>query len=615
MIFRVTEGRSFLFAFVTVIMFGVTSIAGAAHGLMYSLIPPTDDEALEQWLQRTIADMTIAEKVGQLFVPYVYGQSIHDDHPDNVSRNRAYAGTDNFAELIEKYHVGGIILAGWAGNFVTLEQTIALTHDIQQVAMSQRLPIPLLLGADAESAAPLRNVTTSFPGNMAFGAVGDEELAYKAAQTIGRELKAIGINQNYAPVADVNVNPANPVIGLRSFGSDSDLVAALTVAQTKGYQDVGVVATAKHFPGHGNTDVDSHVGLPIIYHSLEQLWEIDLKPFQAAIDAGLDAMMTAHIVVPALDASGRPATLSKPILTDLLRETMGFDGVILTDALNMQGVREMFGDDRVAVEAVLAGVDLLLFPMNMTIQYNAVLEAVERGEITETRLDESVYRLLKLKAKRGLFDEAFMSMSIGDSKADGNAQTDLVGSNAHRAIAQTVAERSITLVKNDRRVLPLKEPAETKVFVTGPNIAPLVSALQEAGATTQQLQTSANPDEEAINRAVASSGNSDVIIVLTSNATAAQAALVNALRDTGIPVITVATSRPYDINAYPDAETHLVTFGSHPDTMKALPDVLFGRINPSGRLPVSIPARNEPSNTLFPFGHGLTEPLGLADSH
>src|SRR5699024_6508054 len=235
-----------------------------------------------------------------------------------------------------------------------------------------------------------------FPGNMALGATRSEAYAAESAGILGKELSSLGINMNYAPVADVNINPANPVIGVRSFGENPDLVSRLTVAQVNAYQEENVIASAKHFPGHGDTDVDSHYGLPIINHDLETLHEVDLKPFKAAIEAGIDSIMTAHIVVPALDDSGLPATLSKPILTDLLREEMGFEGLIITDSLGMSGAN-VVPEDRVAIEAFKAGNDVLLNPPDVELAYNSMMEAVESGEISEERVDESVYRILEAK--------------------------------------------------------------------------------------------------------------------------------------------------------------------------------------------------------------------------
>jgi len=243
---------------------------------------------------------------------------------------------------------------------------------------------------------------TRFPGAAEVGATGKPSLAGDVAEATGAELRALGVNLDFAPVADVNIDPRNPVIGRRAYGNKPGEVAKMVGAAVKGFDAAGVAATAKHFPGHGDTRVDSHTGLPVIKHTRAQWERLDAPPFKAAIAAGVDAIMTAHIVFPKLDPSGDPATLSKPILTGLLRRELGFKGVISTDALNMAGARVKYDDGEVAVRAVLAGADLLLMPNNLPKQYQAVLKAVASGRISKARLDESVTRLLTLKHKRGL---------------------------------------------------------------------------------------------------------------------------------------------------------------------------------------------------------------------
>ncbi len=286
--------------------------------------------------------MTLREKVGQMFVPYVYGESAGTTAPADVSANRTLYGVDNATQLIDKYRPGGIIYFSWSNNVNNPRQIAGLSNGIQRAAMGQPGMIPMLISADQEQGVVVRvdEPATQFPGAMALGATRNTESARTAAAITGRELRAIGINQDFAPVADVNVNPKNPVIGVRSFGSDPSLVSGMVAAQVRGYQqDANISATAKHFPGHGDTAVDSHYGLPVITHNRSKLESVDLPPFRAAIGSGVDAIMSAHIVVPALDDSGRPATLSRPILTGLLRNELGYDGLIVTDALTMEGVR------------------------------------------------------------------------------------------------------------------------------------------------------------------------------------------------------------------------------------------------------------------------------------
>ena len=396
---------------------------------------------------------------------------------------------------------------------------------------------------------------------------------------------------NFAPVADVNVNPANPVIGVRSFSEDPGLVSDMTVAQVGAYQNENMIATAKHFPGHGDTATDSHYGLPIITHDLETLHKIDLKPFKAAIDSGIDAIMTAHIVVPALDDSGLPATLSKPILTGLLREELGFKGLIITDSLGMSGAN-VVPPERVAVEAFKAGADILLNPPNVEVAYYGMLEAAKSGEISKKRIDESVYRILEAKLKRGLFENPYT-----DESAISN-----IGTADHLAAADEIANKSITLVKNENSVLPIKH--SDKIFVTGPSTGKpemLSNLIKAKGFDSYFYSTGASPTAVQINSAVLQAQQADKVIVTTytANTNTAQQDLVNALLKTGKPVIVAAIRNPYDLMAFPHVNAYLATYGDRDVSVKALERVLTGEFNPSGKLPVTIPS-------LYGFGAGLS---------
>lgn len=559
-----------------------------------------DDQARRGWIESKLRHMTLEEKVGQLFMTYAYGQSVADPDPAMVSANRHDYGVDNFSQLIERYHLGGIIYFAWSGNVASPEQIARLSNGIQQTTMSLRMPIPMLVATDQEQGVVVRitEPATQFPGSMALGAARLPELAYRAAWITGRELKAVGVNQDLAPVADVNVNALNPVIGVRSFGSEPALVAELMQAQVHGYQQEQVAATAKHFPGHGDTAVDSHTGLPIINHSLEQLAQIDFPPFQAAIERGVDAIMTAHIVVPALDDSGRPATLSRPILTGVLRERLGYDGLIITDALTMEGVRQMFGDARVPVEAIKAGADMMLMPPNLDLAYRSVLAAVHDGEITEKRIDESVYRILRLKLYRGLFSNPYV---------DEAAITTTVGTPEHLAVADEIAEKSLTLLKNDAGVLPLQANSGQRILVTGwgsVTTASLAMYLAPRGVTPRVFETGARPSAAVRQEALWRAQASDLVIVTTMKASASpeQQSLVRALLQTGKPVIVAAVRDPYDIAYFTEAQTYLATYSYRPVSMKALARVLFGELEATGALPVMVPVVGHPDAVLYPYG-------------
>ncbi|MEC5423944.1 glycoside hydrolase family 3 protein [Virgibacillus sp. C22-A2] len=559
--------------------------------------PGWDDgeKAKHGWIVSKMNQMTLEEKIGQLFVIHMYGQTPTDPNFEdtNLRMNR---GAKNFKEAIERFHIGGVIYFNWTDNIglpMNAAQVNALSNGLQDIAMEQELPIPLIISTDQEGGIVQRVTSpgTVFPGNMALGATRSIEFAAQSATIMGTELSSLGINMNFAPVADVNINPENPVIGVRSFSEDPDLVSDLTVAQVKAYEEQNLIPTAKHFPGHGDTNVDSHYGLPIINHDLETLYNVDLKPFQAAIDNGIDAIMTAHIVVPALDDSGLPATLSKPILTDLLREEMGFDGLIVTDSLGMSGAN-VVEPNRVAVEAFKAGNDILLNPPNVEVAYNAMIEAVESGEVSEDRVDESVYRIIKAKMEKGLF---------GNPNTD-PAAIENIGTEENLNKATEIANKSITLVKNEADLLPLQN--EESVFITGPSLGDpgyLSELLQDKGYEATSYATGTSPSASQIAEATEQAAEADTIIVTsyTANTNTAQQQLVEALMETGKPVIVTAMRNPYDIMVFPDVNAYLATYGNLEVSVEALARVLSGEINPEGQLPVTIP-------DLYDFGYNLS---------
>ncbi|MFB7212881.1 glycoside hydrolase family 3 protein [Streptomyces sp. NPDC056255] len=573
-----------------------------------------DSAATTNRLKRIISGMSLEEKVGQLFVMRVYGHSATDPDQADIDANMAEIGIRTAAEMIDKYHVGGIIYFAWAHNTRDPHQIAELSNGIQRAGLAGPTPLPLLVSTDQEHGIVCRvgEPATLMPGAMALGAGGSRSDARRAGQIAGAELAAIGINQNYAPDADVNVNPANPVIGVRSFGSDPQSVAAMVAAQVKGYQSSKIASTAKHFPGHGDTSTDSHTGLPVITHTREQWAELDKPPFRAAIAAGIDSIMTAHIVVPALDPAEDPATLSHPILTGILREELGYDGVVVTDSLGMEGVRTKYGDDRVPVLALKAGVDQLLNPPSLDVSWNAVLEAVKSGEISEARIDESILRILRLKTKLGLFDDPFVSRAGVDRT---------VGTRAHLAAADRIAERTTTLLANDGAVLPLSRRSHKNLLVvgadpaspsgtTGPPTTTLATAFGELGHAATALSTGTAPTAAKIAEAVAAAQGKDAVVVATYNvsATSSQRTLVSALAATGVPVITVAIRNPYDIAqlAGTGFAANLATYSWTDVELRAAARVIAGRAEPRGTLPVPVQRADDPSKVLHPVGYGLT---------
>ena len=569
---------------------------------------PSDTESTPRGLiVSKIARMSLEEKVGQLFVSNAYGTTADTTDPADVAQNQALYGVDTPAQVVQKYHLGGVIYFNWTNNANNPPQIAGLSNGLQRAAAAERMHIPLLISTDQETGIVARvgPPATQFPGNMAIGATRNPDYAYTTANITGQELRAIGINQDFAPDSDVNVAPRNPVIGVRSFGSDPSLVASMAAREVDGYQDANVASTAKHFPGHGDTDTDSHTGLPVIGHTLEQWKQIDLPPFQADIAHHIDSIMTAHIVVPALDPSGDPATLSKPIMTGILRNQLHYDGVVITDSLAMQGVRDKYGDDRVPVLALKAGVDQLLMPPNMDLAYNSVLKAVRDGELSEARIDQSVYRVLRLKYERGLFANPYV---------DENRVAAVVGTPAHLAAAQGITDHTTTLVENDG-TLPLAKDSGKHVLVTGYGVhttAQLAADLAQRGVTADVDQTGAAPSAAAISTAAKQAAAHDVTVVTTytawSDANQSQRQLVAALVATGKPVIVVAVRDPYDLAYFPTMTTGLATYSYTDVGLESLSRVLFGEVNPSGKLPVTIPVAGTNDQPLYPFGFGLNYP-------
>ncbi|MFI1840778.1 glycoside hydrolase family 3 protein [Streptomyces microflavus] len=590
---------------------GVLSATGtaSAHPADASTNASTDRR-----LRRIIAGMSLEEKVGQLFVMRVYGHSATDPDQADIDANLKEIGVRTAAELVATYHVGGIIYFTWAHNTRDPHQIAALSNGIQRAALAGRSRVPLLISTDQEHGIVCRvgEPATLLPGAMALGAGGSRSDTRRAAWIAGAELAAVGINQNYAPDADVNVNPANPVIGVRSFGSDPESVAELVAAQVKGYQGAGVAATAKHFPGHGDTSTDSHTGLPVIGHTRQQWEELDAPPFRAAIRARIDSVMTAHIVVPALDPSEDPATLSRPILTGILREELGYDGVVVTDSLGMEGVRTKYGDDRVPVLALLAGVDQLLNPPNLSVAWNAVLEAVRGGEISEARIDASILRILRLKTKLGLFRDPFVS---------GRGVDRTVGVRKHLLDADRIAERTTTLLADPGALLPLSRRTHRRLLVvgadpaspsgtTGPPTTTLAGAFTELGFSATALSTGTAPNPAKITEAVAAAQGRDAVVVATYNITAGstQRTLVDALVATGVPVVAVAIRNPYDAAhlAGRGLAAVLATYSWTDVELRAAARVIAGRADPEGRLPVPVQRADDPARVLYPVGHGLS---------
>ncbi|MEV6103804.1 glycoside hydrolase family 3 N-terminal domain-containing protein [Streptomyces sp. NPDC051940] len=590
----------------------LAGMAGAAVALGAAKLPAASAASLRDKARALARRMTLEQKIGQLFVVEVAGRDAYDVTDAAKAVNRGRYGVDTPAEVVRKYQPGGVIYfsARSDDNLGDPAQIARLSNGLQEVALGLPNGTPLNISTDQEGGLVFRMPTpptTEQPGNMALGATWSPGDAFRSYQIIGEELKSVGINANYGPVADVNVNPANPVIGIRSFGAQPEVVAQYVTAAVRGLHRGGVAATAKHFPGHGDTDTDSHFGLPRIPHTREQMDTIDLPPFRAAIEAGIETIMTAHVVVPSLDASGAPATMSHPILTGLLRDELGFEGLVVTDALDMQGASGTYPPDVAAVTALKAGADVLVLSPNMDLAHGAVLAAVNSGDIPMSRVEESVVRVLTHKLQRGLYDDVFVSQKRA---------VQVVGNAEFLADAREITSRSTTLIKNEGGALPLA-PGARKVLVTGwgpTQTARIGNSFTSRGHTVTVRETGGMPSATAISGAVAAAAGADLVVVssflaiantATGDKGAAQVALVNALLATGKQVVVIGVRNPYDINRYPGAPLYLTTLGYNVTNIDCGVQVILGELNPSGRLPVAIPDLANPGTDLYGIGHGL----------
>lgn len=551
-------------------------------------------------ITKAIHSMTVKEKVGQMLMPDFR----------NWNGKPVTEMNDEIRELVKKYHLGGVIL--FRENVVTTEQTVRLVDAYKKANEDYGL----LLSIDQEGGIVTRLQSgTDFPGNMALGATRSIELAESVGHAIGSELHSLGINMNLAPVLDVNNNPDNPVIGVRSFGEDPQLVADLGTAYAKGLQKAGMAATAKHFPGHGDTAVDSHLGLPSVPHDKERLLKVELYPFQQAMDQGMDAIMTAHVTFPKIDPTkviskkdgteiALPATLSYEVLTNLVRKEMGFEGVISTDALNMKAIADHFGPVDTAIRAVNAGTDIVLMPVGLEEVANGLYAAVENGEVTEERLDQSVERLLILKAKRGIYKQV-NETPIDEKIAHAEK---IVGNKAHKDLENEVARKSVTLVKNNG-VLPANKDNINSIVVVGNTYSEnLQQALIAYHPSVELIKSAQVLSQEQLQKVQ----NADLVVLgtYTFNVSGRLPSspqmqmvqqVINAAPD---KTIAVGIRNPYDIMAFPEISGYLAQYSFRDASFRAAAETIFGMNNPSGKLPVTI--FKDAETVLYPFGHGLS---------
>jgi len=566
-----------------------------------------------KWANEQLRKMSLEEKVGQLISVGVNATFLNQD-------------SDAFRSLkhqIEDNKVGGVIL--FRG---PVYESVILVNRMQQLAR-----YPLLVSADLESGAGMRfDDTVNFPWNMAVGATGNPEYARRQGEITAREARALGVHQIFAPVVDVNNNAANPVINVRSYGENPADVARFAAAFTEGAQNAGAIATAKHFPGHGDTAVDSHRGLPEINVSRERLNTVEFVPFKATVDAGVGAVMVGHIALPQIDATAvkplpenlkskpidtdqngeiidekaaMPATMS-PVIGNILRNDLKFDGMIVTDALSMSGLTIYFTPEEAAVRALEADADMLLKPADVDASFRGVLQAVKSGRITEQRVEKSARRILAAKYDLGLVKERMTPIDSIDR---------VVGSKDVMALATEIAEHAITLVRNEDKLVPLKPG--TRIFnlaVTNGDdrswIAnPFVSRLKSAGVKVETVVLDERSTMEEVQKAVNRGKAADLVIaslygrvrsgqVSSVGIPQAGARALSWLMSEEKPIVGISFGNPYLLESFRGLRTYVVTYGDMPALQQAAARALLGEIDVVGRLPISLPG-------LYPRGTGI----------
>ncbi len=621
-----------------------------SSGAVTSYAESGDDEiSASADIEQMISEMSLNQKIEQMIMITLHSWN------DGKSFENVTSLNEELTNLIKDHNFCGVAL--YAENISSIAQTVALTNEIQQAALSSECGIPMLISADQEGGDIYRLTTgTTTCGNMALGAARDPQLAYENAQILGSEITALGINTDLAPVIDVNNNPLNAVINIRSFSSDPELVSQLGTAYINGLHSVGSIVTCKHFPGHGDTSVDSHTGLPLIDKSYEELKKEELYPYAAAIEAGTDMIMTTHIQYPQIEKNvyvsklddgfiTLPATLSKTIITDILRGDMGYEGVVITDAMQMSAIRQHFDLIEAAVMALNADVDILLEPLY--IQSSEDIEALENyidylaekaenGNIPVETIDKSVARILTMKQERGILDY---------TPKDPAAASQTVGSAENREKALQIAERGVTLIKNDNDLLPLKLDDDAKVLYFYPysNVENtmyfVLDRLKKEGIVPEGVTADCNCIQEHTAADFEENIKSCEAVIIdfemyraanidSSNTRGWQAVffdeLVKLAHDNGKKVIAISGNQPYDIARITAADAVLACYSANP--MEALPVdgqentaygvnypaaliTVFGGNSPTGKLPVDIPAldgnQQLTDKVLFPFGYGL----------
>jgi beta-N-acetylhexosaminidase len=585
----------------------------AANDLKPYSRKPTKDAL--KWADKQLRGMSLDEKIGQLI---------------SIGINATFLNQESDAyrvlrRQVEENHVGGIIL--FAG---PVYESAVLVNRMQQYAR-----VPLLISADLERGGGMRLFdTTDFGWVMALGATGNPDYARRMGEITGREARALGIQQIFAPVVDVNNNAANPVINVRSFGEDPVEVGRYAGAFIKGAQSNGVIATAKHFPGHGNTATDSHRGLPSLNFSLADLNRVELIPFRASIEAGVGAVMVGHIALPQIDPSPvsplpsslriradtteegeivaegitMPASLSPP-LVGLLRHDLGFEGLVVTDALSMSGLTVYFTQEEAGVRALLAGADMLLKPADVDACIRGLREAVRSGRVTEKRVEESARRILAAKYDLGLSKQRITPIDQIDRAVSKPEALQLV---------REVAEHAITLVRDDAKLLPLRSlPAGARIFnlaITNGDDAttianPFTAMMARSGRKVETIVLDGRSSDAEVQKALERANGADLIIASLygrvrtgqTNSIGLPAPGVRALTaliSSRVPIVGISFGNPYLLQSFPHLRTYMVVYGDMPALQQAAARAVLGQIDVTGKLPISLPG-------LYPRGTGI----------
>ncbi len=548
-----------------------------------------------RWIDRTVATMTLRERVGQMVMVWVLGDFTNAREP----------GFLKIVDQVQRDGIGGIVMS--------LGSPVEVAAKLNY--LQARAKIPLLVGSDVEPGLgrleggffsptyPSAGSATVLPSNMAIGATGRVQDAEDAGRITGTESLAIGIHMAFAPVVDVNNNPSNPVINVRSFGEDPRAVSTLASAFIKGVQSTGAAATAKHFPGHGDTDTDSHLGLPVIPVPRSRLDSVELLPFAAAVRSGIAGMMTAHIALPGAYGDSVPATLSPRILTGLLRDSLAFRGATFTDAMTMDGLARGYGVEESSVRAIEAGNDILLMPPDVTKAIDAVVKAVESGRITPARIEQSVRRILELKLRTGAVARPIVSL---------DALRDSVATPAHWATAQGIAQRAITLLRDSASLVPVARTARVMLltYAADAEVAagvPFTAEVRRQGARVRASRLSPHANAAELDSLAREGEQMDRVIVYSYTRTlegegrlaipAPIAAFIARLASSG-KLVMVAGGNPYQLRQVPSVPTYMVTYGRGDALERAAARALFGMAPISGHIPVTLPG-------FFTRGEGL----------